>query len=153
MHNSLASLNDCPPAVLDAAAETMRQFADHIAMQAESVRGDIAERRRSASCRRRLGFACERLIDAIDAGEDVDAATERLARTHDVRPMDMSHLKPVVARRRQQRRKLALERDVMRGYRAGLTDAEIAARISSRPHPKHVARVRRAILTEMETAL
>jgi len=147
--NRWTALNDCPPIVIRSAAAAIRQLADSLEWHAATVQNDLNDRQAQKDYRRRLRAASEELCDRIDRGDDPDSAAQDLAERHAVEAMALTTVRPVANRRRRQRRAAEIERAVMKGWRAGLTDREISARLPGRPHPKHVARVRRAAQKEL----
>lgn len=147
-YHLFSELRDLPPAVIRNYAATVRALADGLDVQAELVAARHDERRRGQAHRRRVLRASVHACELIDSGTDPDRAAQRAAARYRVRLDDVRLLRPSIGRRRRTRRRIATERKIMVGYRAGLTDREIGDKLGR--HRQTVARLRRGVLREME---
>ena len=143
-----SELRDLPPAVIRNYAATVRALADGLDVQAELVAARHAERQRGQTHRRRVLQACGYACELVDSGTDPDRAAIKAASRYRVRLDDVRLLRPSISRRRKTRRRIENERKVTVGYRAGLTDRQIAGKLGL--HRQTVARLRRGVLKDME---
>ncbi|GER08816.1 hypothetical protein GCM10007972_27750 [Iodidimonas muriae] len=141
------ALDDFPPIVIRTMADNARQLAADLDAAADAAAMRIRDRRNSADYRRRVLAACKAACESIDRGTDADKAVLDAATRYCVPVDSVRLLRPAIASRIKSARQIETDRQIMRSYRAGLTDVEIGKRLNL--HQKTVARRRRQIMREI----
>ena len=147
----MIDFDEYPPLVLRQLTKLTRDLARDLDLAARRAEYRVLERQNSRDHRRRLRAACIAATKAIDSGADMDVAVKDAADRFCVRVDAIRLFRQPLLRKFQSVQRLERDRAIMKAYRAGLTDKQIAEKHGL--HAKTVARIRRDSLKAMVSLL
>lgn len=130
-----------PPIFMMKLAEMAINLAEDLKSQAKYNQCIINEIKGTGSYKRRIQLACEYAYISIENGEELNKVIKDASDKYNV-PFDAVRiLRQPFSVKRRKHEKIERDRKIMKAYRAGLNDSEIAIKLDL--HPKTVARIRR----------
>lgn len=136
------------PDGLDAVATMLEKLVKELRLQAHLARDradrEARERERINNHKARVDQACHLCAGMLNEGHDLHWAAKQADARFNLPAGTVAVVWPIWNRRQVNARRRRLEHEIMRHYRRGLTDPEIAEQVGR--HPKTVAKIRRSVL-------
>ena len=124
----IAQIGKLPPPVTKGLAATLRGYADQLDNIASKTENRIEQRLKSTRHRQKVNKAGFELGALIESGTDHVQAVNRISHKYCIEAAHLRILWPSFKRKIKKKHAIERARAVMTGYRAGLSNADIAAK-------------------------